>query len=323
MIGLWRRLTMSGSQRKVVKALSQLEDDLQDYNPNIDSHSGILNNCILEMKNHIYKSHDFKINEGDAESNNINKNVLVWLISYADNCLTRGNYRYSVDEIGLKKIRIIGLEYGYSRNLLSDLEYKYGLHKLGNKRAISERYATFNYQIKNARIDQDFLDEDEDEIELVNELIRLCDGRKFKEASEYILNYLGFEFDLSEFDPIDTHSENEDIFPNKDMIDFQCSSQNTRVFVHTVDGKLVISMEISFNVLIIDGIEADDIQRFLDENFVYLCANTEPFLFTDYEDRNLRVIAIDGKPVEDKAWIMKLTSSLDVTKFKDLFSISN
>lgn len=300
MISLWRRLTMSASQRKVVKALSQLENDMQEYKTeNIDlmdfRYSGILNNCILDMKKHIYKSHDININEDYVESDNIMKNVLAWLITYADYCLTHGNYKNDFDERALKKIRIIGLEYGYSRNLLSDSEYKDGLRELSNKIIVAERLGTFNYQIKNWRINQDLLDQDE--IELAKGLITLCESGKSKEASERILDYLSFEFDLSEFDPIDTHSENEDIFPNKDRIELQCSSENTRVFVHTVDGTLVISIDITFNVLIMNGIEVDDIQRFIDDNFIWLCATIEPFLFTDYEDSKLRVIAIDGKPV--------------------------
>jgi hypothetical protein len=125
--------------------------------------------------------------------------------------------------------------------------------------------ANLEFQIKRGVVDIESI-EDEEVKATVQQCLKLCKAKKYEEAADLLHQTMSFEWSWSACD-----GDASDIFEDTEDIFFECSSKNSSLKVGEDNGDLVITAWAAFQVPVKDGISADEISEWLNDNSAYAC----------------------------------------------------
>jgi len=125
--------------------------------------------------------------------------------------------------------------------------------------------ARLEFQIKRGVVDVDSIEDDEVKA-TVEKCLKLCKVKKNSEAVELLLPIMSFEWSWGSCD-----GDAADVFEDTDDIFFECNEKNTSLQVGESDGDLLITSSAMFEVALRDGLSADEITEWLDDNSAYAC----------------------------------------------------
>jgi hypothetical protein len=125
--------------------------------------------------------------------------------------------------------------------------------------------ASLEFKIKRGVVDMDSIEDDEVKA-TAEKCLKLCKAKKNSEAVDILLPLMSFEWSWGSCD-----GDASDVFEETDDIFFECNKKNTSLQVGETDGTLIITASAMFQVAVRDGVSADEITEWLDNNSAYAC----------------------------------------------------
>jgi len=151
------------------------------------------------------------------------------------------------------------------------------------------------FQIKRGFVDESFID-DEDTVEIIKNVKRLCLENNVEEAVNYLLPKLSFEWIWSNGD-----SDPNDYFLESDDIAFDCNTDNCMLKVGVDDENLVITANVEFFLNAKDGTDIDELKEWLNDNSMYACGyvGAGSWGYAQSDGDNIWVTSVNDKKLSD------------------------
>jgi hypothetical protein len=167
------------------------------------------------------------------------------------------------------------------------------LHKTKSNEEVNSMKIGLEFQIKRGLVDENFID-DEDTIEIINNVKRLCIENNFEDAVNYLLPKLNFEWIWSNGD-----SDPNDYFLDPDDIAFDCNKDNCLLKVGVDDENLVITANVEFFLNAKNGTNIDELKDWLNDNSMYACGyvGAGSWGYAQSDGDNIWVTSVNGEDV--------------------------